>query len=123
MKLNSSNPTIAKEGNNAELSKSQCSRWHLLFYRRNTQAPTGSRQTRGELTFWQRRFWEHLIQDENDFRRHLDYIHFNPVKHGYTESVSEWPWSSFHRYVKQGAYPMDWGGIDQGEMDLSSMAE
>ncbi|MCU7917303.1 MAG: transposase [Candidatus Thiodiazotropha sp. (ex Dulcina madagascariensis)] len=86
-------------------------------------APTGSRQVRGELTFWQRRFWEHLIRDENDFRRHLDYIHFNPVKHGYSESVSDWPWSTFHRYVNEGVYSNDWSGIAMEKIDLNSVGE
>ena len=59
---------------------------------------------------WQPRYWEHRIRDEQDFRRHLDYIHYNPVKHGWVERVSDWPYSTFHRYVKQGVYPVDWGG-------------
>ncbi|MEW8507479.1 MAG: transposase [Candidatus Thiodiazotropha sp.] len=87
------------------------------------EAPTDSRKTRGEQTFWQRRFWEHLIQNENDFRRHLDYIHFNPVKHGYVNSVSDWPWSSFHRYMNEGVYSNDWGGIYQGNIDLDYVCE
>ncbi|WP_084183420.1 REP-associated tyrosine transposase [Nevskia soli] len=59
---------------------------------------------------WQPRFWEHTIRDDEDFRRHVDYIHFNPVKHGYVSGVSEWPHSSFHRYVRQGLLRSDWGG-------------
>jgi putative transposase len=70
-----------------------------------------SREKRGEGGLWQRRFWEHLIRDEADFSRHLDYIHYNPVKHGYVASAGDWPYSTFHRYVKQRAYPADWGGI------------
>jgi putative transposase len=62
---------------------------------------------------WQRRFWEHLI--ENDLERHIDYIHFNPVKHGYVNVVSEWPYSIFHRFVQQGIYPVDWAGSALGE--------
>ncbi len=71
---------------------------------------TRSQQKRRESGFWQRRFWEHLIRDTNDLRRHLDYIHFNPVKHGLVSRVDDWPYSSFHQYVKEGMYPMDWGG-------------
>ena len=70
-----------------------------------------SRERRGEGSLWQRRFWEHLIRDETDFSRHLDYIHYNPVKHGYVTSVADWPYSTFHRYVKEGVYPEDWSGI------------
>jgi putative transposase len=66
------------------------------------------RRDKGEKAIWQRRFWEHMIRDEDDFRRHVDYIHFNPVKHGLVINVRDWPWSSFHRYVKRGLYPIDW---------------
>jgi putative transposase len=69
-----------------------------------------SRLKRGEAAIWQRRFWEHTIRDEADLRRHRDYIHFNPVKHGLVRRVCDWRWSSFHRYVKLGWYPNDWGG-------------
>jgi putative transposase len=65
---------------------------------------------RGEYALWQRRFWEHTIRDESDFERHIDYIHFNPVKHGLVKRVSDWPHSSFHRYVRSGVLPQDWGG-------------
>jgi putative transposase len=68
-----------------------------------------SREKRGETTIWQRRFWEHTIQDENDLHRHLDYVHYNPVKHGLAQQVEEWQWSSFHRYVKIGYYDAKWG--------------
>jgi putative transposase len=68
-----------------------------------------SRRRRGEAAIWQRRFWEHTIRDEADLNRHRDYIHYNPVKHGLVESVVEWPWSSFHRYVKMGYYKKGWG--------------
>ncbi|WP_425494620.1 REP-associated tyrosine transposase [Lysobacter auxotrophicus] len=59
---------------------------------------------------WQARFWEHTIRNEADLRAHVDYVHFNPVKHGYASSVVDWPFSSFHRYVRNGALPLDWGG-------------
>jgi putative transposase len=64
-----------------------------------------------EGDIWQRRFWEHVIRDEQDFRRHLDYLHWNPVKHGYVKRVIDWPYSTFHRFVRPGIYPADWGGI------------
>lgn len=63
-----------------------------------------------EATIWQRRFWEHRIRNDVDFERHLDYIHFNPVRHGYAACVRDWPYSTFHNYVRAGVYPSDWGG-------------
>jgi putative transposase len=59
---------------------------------------------------WQPRFWEHTIKDAKDFKLHLDYIHVNPLKHGLVEHVADWPWSSFHRYVRQGEYERTWAG-------------
>jgi putative transposase len=68
-----------------------------------------SRQKRREGTLWQRRFWEHWIRDEVDFARHCDYIHYNPVHHGLCDRSADWQYSSFHRYVAKGFYPVDWG--------------
>ena len=68
-----------------------------------------SRINRDEATIWQRRFWEHTIRDQTDFNTHVDYIHFNPVKHGYVKNVSDWEWSTFHRYVQMGLYENNWG--------------
>lgn len=70
-----------------------------------------------ESTIWQRRFWEHQIRDELDFERHLDYIHFNPVKHGYVNRAVDWPYSTIHRYVREGVYPIDWGGGQANTVD------
>jgi len=69
------------------------------------------RSRRGEYALWQRRYWEHTIRDETDLTRHIDYIHFNPVKHALVSQVSDWPHSSFHRYVKLGVLPKDWDGV------------
>ena len=69
-----------------------------------------ARVLRGERGIWQRRFWEHEIRDEADFARHVDYIHFNPVKHGLVTRVRDWPYSTFHRYVERGVLASDWGG-------------
>ena len=69
-----------------------------------------SKQKHREGTFWQRRFWEHEIRDNQDFSRHLDYLHYNPVKHGLVRTVADWPYSTFHRDVRKGLYPLDWGG-------------
>jgi putative transposase len=76
---------------------------------------TPSRQSKGERAVWQRRYWELLIRDEADWRRHVDYIHYNPVKHGLARALAAWPYSSFHPFVKQGHYSSDWGageGVD-----------
>ncbi len=64
---------------------------------------------RNERLVWQRRFWEHLIRDEDDWKNHMDYIHYNPVKHGLVKRPADWPWSSFSKAVAQGWYDMDWG--------------
>ena len=63
-----------------------------------------SRARKREVCIWQRRFWEHQIRDENDLQRHVDYIHYNPVKHGLVDHVEDWPWSTYHRYAKDGFY-------------------
>ncbi|MBT9500190.1 MAG: transposase [Burkholderiaceae bacterium] len=63
----------------------------------------------GGFDLWQRRYWEHTLRDEADVARHIDYIHYNPVKHGWVTRAVDWPHSSFHRYVRMGVYPEDWG--------------
>ena len=68
------------------------------------------RHANGDLALWQRRYWEHTIHDDSDFERHVDYTHFNPVKHGLVTQVRDWPHSSFHLYVRQGMLPVDWAG-------------
>jgi len=67
-------------------------------------------------SLWQKRYWEHTIRDENDFNRHVDYIHYNPVKHGYVARAVDWPYSSFHRFVRDGILPVDWG-INEMELE------
>ena len=69
-----------------------------------------SKQRKGESGIWQRRFWEHQIRNDEDLQRHVDYTHFNPVKHGWAKQVIEWPYSSFHRYVRDGMLSPDWAG-------------
>ncbi len=69
-----------------------------------------SKQKHRESTIWQRRFWEHQIYDEDDYRAHIDYIHYNPVKHGLVKRAKDWPYSTFHRLVNQGIYSENWGG-------------
>lgn len=73
------------------------------------QPVSHARKERNERGIWQRRSWEHTIRDENDFERHFDYIHYNPVKHGYVDCPKDWPHSSFHRWVKRGIYDPGWG--------------
>lgn len=79
--------------------------------------PTLSRIRHREAAVWQRRFWEHQIRDETDHAAHMDYIHFNPVKHGLVESPIDWPHSTFQVCIEQGRYEKDWGcgDIEMGD--------
>jgi len=77
-----------------------------------------SRRKRNESAIWQRRFWEHQIRDDEDFARHVDYIHWNPVKHGLVAQVADWPYSTFHRYVAQAKLPADWCGLMNADGDF-----
>src|SRR5437667_744751 len=90
------------------------SRWSLIksgFSRGLASLPrSASKMRKREKGIWQRRYWEHAIRDDADLERHVDYVHFNPVKHGYAHRVCDWPHSSFHRYVAHGPLPRDWGG-------------
>ena len=88
-------------------------RWRLLKSSFSRALPAGepvspSRSRKRERGIWQRRYWEHTIRDDDDFNRHIDYIHFNPVKHGYVRQAGDWPYSSFCRFVRLGLYPADW---------------
>jgi len=65
---------------------------------------------RGERGIWQRRYWEHTIRTDRDFAAHMDYTHFNPVKHGLVGHPADWPHSSFHQCVASGLYPAGWIG-------------
>ncbi|MEE8575297.1 MAG: transposase [Thermodesulfobacteriota bacterium] len=76
-----------------------------------------SRKVHREGAIWQRRFWEHTIRDEVDFRTHVDYIHYNPVKHGLVASPAEWEHSTFNRFVEEGVYPKNWGS---NELEFSA---
>ncbi len=97
------------------------SRWNLIkgqFARgiEKGEWVSQSRSQRGERGIWQRRFWEHQIRDDGDFNRHVDYVHWNPIKHGWVRRVADWPYSSFHDYVRRGLYPKHWGDEDPGTM-------
>ena len=90
-------------------------RWRLIKLNFSKGIPNGEcrsavRIRRGERGIWQRRYWEHRIRDAADFQAHMDYVHINPVKHGLVERVRDWPFSTFHRLVEQGVYPLDWAG-------------
>jgi len=74
----------------------------------------------GRRGVWQPRYWEHRIRDDGDYERHRDYIHLNPVTHGYVARPEDWPWSSFHRHVKMGWLDPHWPGsspVDLPEID------
>jgi len=99
-------------------------RWAILKRAASRRAPftfaaNASRRKRKENALWQRRFWEHLIRDQRDFDNHFDYIHSNPVKHGYVERVIDWPYSTFHRHAAADLSPPDWGAYagDWAEQD------
>jgi putative transposase len=90
-------------------------RWRLIKSTFSRSLPQGeqvsaSRRGKGERGIWQRRYWEHVLRDDADYAAYMDYIHFNPVKHGHVSRVRDWPYSSFHRMVRLGVYPHDWGG-------------
>jgi len=89
-------------------------RWMLIKAGFSRQISHGerrscSRMSKGERGIWQRRYWEHCIRDEDDFARHVEYIHFNPVKHGLVSRASDWPYSSIHRAIEAGIVEPDWG--------------
>jgi len=91
-------------------------RWRLIksaFSRQCDPSCQGvvsaGRRKRGEKAVWQRRFWEHTIRDERDYRNHVEYIHYNPVKHGLVDAPCEWEFSSFMSFVQSGLYAKDWG--------------
>jgi putative transposase len=91
---------------------SRPSRFRLLHLSRGvprTERRSEVRAAKGERGIWQRRFWEHAIRDDRDYAHHMDYVHFNPAKHGLVASVADWPHSMFHRCVAYGLYPADWG--------------
>ena len=95
-------------------------RWRLIKTGFSHALPHGerisaSRINKRERGIWQRRYWEHRIRDSADFNQHVDYIHHNPLKHGHVQCLADWPWSSFHRYVRAGIFPADWAGAEPCE--------
>ena len=97
------------------------SRLKVLFTRsfksnqKLTSKVSASRRKHRESDVWQRRFWEHTIKDEADLQQHLDYIHYNPVKHGLVSCPHLWMYSSFQRWVERGRYEQDWGCVCRGK--------
>ncbi len=98
-------------------------RWKAIKIRFVQTLPRTERRSKvriakGERGVWQRCFWEHVIRDEVDFARHIDYVHWNPIKHGLVQRLPDWPYSSFHRYVENGIYPPDWVGAPDAELEV-----
>lgn len=92
-------------------------RWKAIKIRFVQKLPATERRSKvraakGERGVWQRRFWEHAIRDDRDYANHIDYYHWNPMKHGLVRRVADWPYSSFHRYVGQSLLPEDWAGAE-----------
>jgi putative transposase len=91
-------------------------RWRLIkgYFTRHCDEtargnPSESRKRKNEHNVWQRRFWDHMIRDDRDFEKHMDYIHYNAVKHGLVHYPLQWPHSSIHKFVARGVYSIDWG--------------
>jgi len=86
-------------------------RWRQIkrFVSIGLKSPINERK---EKTLWQRRYWEHLLRDEEDWRHHMDYIHYNPVKHGYSRRPADWPYSSFKQAMARGRYEASWGELE-----------
>jgi putative transposase len=102
-------------------------RWMLIKAGFSRRIATGehrnaSRTNKGERGIWQRRYWEHTIRDQQDYARHVDYIHYNPVKHGQVTRAADWPNSSIHRYIAAGMVDRDWAGDKMGA-DKNSYGE
>jgi len=98
-------------------------RWRLIKNRFAKALPkdeqlSAVRRRRNERGIWQRRFWEHLVRDETDFTRHVEYCYINPVKHGLVTQVRDWRYSTFHRDVDAGWFPADWGGDSEAIGDF-----
>ncbi len=97
--------------------KDYSTRWALIKAGFSRQLPKDerinrSRKSKGERGIWQRRFWEHLIRDDQDYENHVNYIHYNPVKHGYVERAVDWSYSTIHAYISDGVLRNDWGSAE-----------
>ncbi|MFZ3002867.1 MAG: transposase [Undibacterium umbellatum] len=101
-------------------------RWSLIKAAFSKALPkqeniSSSRENKRERGIWQRRFWEHMIRDDDDLEKHVAYLHYNPVKHGHVDQASAWPYSSIHKFIAQGMLDVDWSdtarAIDLPEFD------
>lgn len=104
--------TLPSEETNYAVRWKEIKRFFTRQYRRlvaPSSTTNASRLKRKEAGVWQRRYWEHTIRDETDLQRHIEYIHYNPVRHQLVNAVADWPWSSFSRYVQLGFYDSSWG--------------
>ena len=88
-------------------------RWRLI---KSYVTMGWKRDQRTQNPFWQNRFWEHTIRDDSDLQKHIDYIHYNPVKHGKVENPSQWKYSSFNDYLDRGEYSPDWGTTEPKDL-------
>lgn len=96
---------------------------HCANHLKTNEGLNLSRIKRNESSLWQRRYWEHQIRDESDLIKHINYIHWNPLKHGLVDQVSDWPYSTFHRFVADGVYPKNWCGNEETERDTAGFGE
>ena len=97
-------------------------RWQRIKAKFSQALPADPRRSeskcrKGEKGIWQRRFWEHMLCDEDDLQKHIDYIHYDPVKHALVKQVADWPYSSFHQYVRSGILPADWAGRQDSDCE------
>ncbi len=86
-------------------------RWRLIkSHTTKACKSTGSLTARHwrNKSIWQNRFWEHLIRDQRDLNNHINYVHYNPVKHGYVKCPIDWTYSSIHKYIRDGILSADW---------------
>lgn len=106
--------------------------WIKAQFTRNWLAAGGTeqrvsdgRRRDGRRGVWQPKFWEHLLESDDDFERHFDYVHYNPVKHGLVRCPRDWPWSTFHRYVRRGVLPEHWAcwRDGRGRLDFDDIAD
>ena len=103
-------------------------RWKSIKIRFVQRLPRTERRSKvriakGERGIWQRRFWEHAIRNDTDYARHVDYVHWNPMKHGLVQRIADWPYSSFHRYARLGILPDDWLSGDDAEIEAGERAD
>ncbi|GGX47353.1 REP-associated tyrosine transposase [Saccharospirillum salsuginis] len=88
-------------------------RWRLIktWFSKHSEVGKAS-----QSSVWQRRYWEHTLRDDEDVARHVDYIHYNPVKHGYVARAGDWPYSSFRKFVRLGVYSEEWA-VEPGRLE------